>query len=153
MFSDVEDGRFYTDPVERAADNGITFGRSETQFVPDGSVTRGESVTFLKRYHDNIASALNTDTLADLTCGATQVAIDDGGWRCADPVLQQALSSVATQTLADTNNVGAYTSIAIGNDGNPVISYLDVTNIDLEVAKVDAITGIAFGVGHRLAVM
>ena len=38
--------------------------------MPDGSVTRGESVTFLKRYHDNIASALNTDTLADLTCGA-----------------------------------------------------------------------------------
>ena len=34
LFSDVEDGRFYTDPVERAADNGITFGRSRPSSCP-----------------------------------------------------------------------------------------------------------------------
>jgi hypothetical protein len=40
-------------------------------------------------------------------------------------------------TVDDTGNVGQYASIAIGIDGLPVISYLDVTNYDLKVLKCD----------------
>ena len=54
IFDDVPDDKFYADAVEWAFDNGITTGRSPTIFDPDAGVTRGESVTFDKRYDDNI---------------------------------------------------------------------------------------------------
>jgi len=54
VFDDVLDNRFYAVPVEWASANGITTGTSPTTFDPDRGVTRGESVTFLKRYDDNI---------------------------------------------------------------------------------------------------
>jgi hypothetical protein len=45
-------------------------------------------------------------------------------------------SSGNTITSVDTAGyVGSYTSITIGTDGLPVISYYDVTNYDLKVAK------------------
>lgn len=43
--------------------------------------------------------------------------------------------SATITTLDSTGTVGTYTSIAIGADGIPVISYYDVTNADLKVAK------------------
>ena len=58
VFSDVDDTRFYAGPVEWAFDNGITTGKSPTIFDPEGNVTRGESVTFLKRYNDNVVEGL-----------------------------------------------------------------------------------------------
>lgn len=54
IFTDVPDGAFYADPVEWAFNNQITTGKSSTKFAPSDAVTRGESVTFLQRYDDNI---------------------------------------------------------------------------------------------------
>ena len=66
VFDDVPDDKFYAVPVEWAFDNGITTGKSPTTFAPDDNVTRGESVTFLKRYNDNLVEpaldALEADT-------------------------------------------------------------------------------------------
>ena len=56
VFDDVDDNRFFAVPVEWAAANQITTGTSATTFAPDRNVTRGESVTFLKRYHDNLVA-------------------------------------------------------------------------------------------------
>ena len=56
-FSDVDEGRFFTESVAWAADNGITTGYPDGRFGPDDAVTRGQMVTFLKRYHDNLGSA------------------------------------------------------------------------------------------------
>lgn len=58
LFDDVPTGAFYAEPVEWAAANGITTGRTATTFEPDTGVTRGESVTFLKRYHDEFVAPL-----------------------------------------------------------------------------------------------
>lgn len=55
VFDDVPDGAFYAAPVEWAFDNDITTGKSSTSFAPLDGVTRGEAVTFLKRYNDNVA--------------------------------------------------------------------------------------------------
>ena len=44
-------------------------------------------------------------------------------------------SGNTTYTLDSSGNVGTFTSIAIGLDGFPVISYFDVTNGHLKVAK------------------
>lgn len=44
-------------------------------------------------------------------------------------------AATTVTTIDSTDSVGQYTSIAIGNDGYPVISYYDVTNTALKVAK------------------
>ena len=54
VFTDVDDNRFFADAVEWASTNGITTGTSPTTFEPDRNVTRGESVTFLNRYDENL---------------------------------------------------------------------------------------------------
>lgn len=51
-FTDVPDGRFYSEAVDWAFNNGITTGTSATTFEPDSTVTRGENITFAKRYDD-----------------------------------------------------------------------------------------------------
>lgn len=49
-FSDVPAGRYYSEPVAWAAENGITTGVGDGKFAPDGAVTRGQNVTFAWRY-------------------------------------------------------------------------------------------------------
>ncbi len=41
-------------------------------------------------------------------------------------------ASAVNRTLETGGVVGYYTSIAIGDDGNPVISHFDFTNADLD---------------------
>ncbi len=48
-FTDVPSGKFYTDAVAWAVENGITSGTSETTFSPNNACTRAEIVTFLWR--------------------------------------------------------------------------------------------------------
>lgn len=48
---------------------------------------------------------------------------------------QQNPRSNTVTTVDSTGSVGSNTSITIGTDGLPVISYYDSTNYDLKVAK------------------
>ena len=48
-FEDVEQGRYYYEPVYWALKNGITTGTSVTTFSPEEACTRAQTVTFLWR--------------------------------------------------------------------------------------------------------
>ncbi len=48
-----------------------------------------------------------------------------------------ACTSASTTTIDSAGVVGSYTSITIGADGLPVISYFDITNSSLKVAHCD----------------
>ena len=49
-FTDVKRGEYYALPVLWASNSGIVYGRTETSFVPDGTITRGEFSAMLFRY-------------------------------------------------------------------------------------------------------
>lgn len=49
-FTDVAQGRYYTDAVAWAEDLGIAKGMTATAFQPEGTVTRQQAATFLYRY-------------------------------------------------------------------------------------------------------
>ena len=63
----------------------------------------------------------------DATAGALEVA------KCNDAACSS--SRILTTVDDPANEVGSYTSIAIGTDGFPVISYYDSTAFALKVAK------------------
>ena len=65
-------------------------------------------------YHDNTNLTLKVAKCGDASCTP---------------------ASATLRTLDSTGNVGYYTSIAIGTDGFPVVSYYDLTNAHLKVAK------------------
>lgn len=49
-FTDVADGRYYSDAVAWAKENGIVKGMSDTEFAPDDPVSRQQAVTIFYRY-------------------------------------------------------------------------------------------------------
>ena len=49
-FTDVDDDAYYADAVKWATKNGIVFGKSDSTFAPNATVTRAEAVSFLYRY-------------------------------------------------------------------------------------------------------
>jgi len=143
-FVDVTPGRFYEAPVNWAFNNGITTGKDATHFDPDGAVTRGESVTFLKRYDDNISQPADTalgtridnlgQTVGTLNCNTNQVARWNGtAWVCNTITLATTLGIDQIASADTAIGTGSYSSIATGTDGYPVISYYDNTNHDLKV--------------------
>ena len=152
-FTDVPAGRYYTDAVDWAFNNGVTTGTSATTFSPEQAVTRAQNVTFAYRYDQNIVQpALDNidnqlddvdnridglDTLDELSCTPSQVAINDNGWRCADPVLTRSFTGAFNYTFEDTDSVGWDSSLAIGADGKPVISHHAFTTKDLELFVCD----------------
>ena len=54
-FTDIPAGHWSDEAVGWAVDNGITTGTSDTTFSPDDTLTRAQMVTFLHRYHLNVA--------------------------------------------------------------------------------------------------
>lgn len=49
-FGDVDDGQFFSEPIQWMVDQEITTGTSAGCFSPDRTVTRGELATFIWRY-------------------------------------------------------------------------------------------------------
>ena len=66
-FTDVPANAYYAKAVAWAVENGITNGMTETEFAPDATCTRGQSVTFLHRALKGTASGSTnfTDVASD----------------------------------------------------------------------------------------
>ena len=74
-WDDTADGKFYHEPVAWAKANGMTTGcDGGTNFCPDRGVTRGENITFAKRY-DDLVQVWLADIRAD--ADAAQDTADD----------------------------------------------------------------------------
>ena len=58
-FTDVAANSYYEKAVTWALEKGIVAGVSDTEFAPEDTVTRGQFVTFLWRYHDCPAASGN----------------------------------------------------------------------------------------------
>ncbi len=131
-FVDVAPGKFYEAPVNWAFSNHITTGKDATHFDPNGAVTRGESVTFLKRYHDNVVK----QSVGALGCTTDQVAYHNGsGWVCGS-VQSEFQLTPTSRTLVDSGgSVGLYSSAIFGADGLPFIAYYDTTNGNLKFIR------------------
>ncbi len=69
-FTDLTEGAFYYEAVLWAVENGITKGMSPTTFVPGGSCTRGQIVTFLYRFAGSPATDAGDSPFTDLRAGA-----------------------------------------------------------------------------------
>lgn len=67
-FVDVPDGKYFTDAVLWAVENGITGGRDATHFDPYASCTRGQLVTFLWRIAGE-PTAKKGESFPDVTAG------------------------------------------------------------------------------------
>lgn len=140
VFDDVPDAAFYADPVEWAATNDITTGRTPDLFDPEAGVTRGESVTFLKRYDDNIvqpaiaalptiytARVASAGTLVHGTSGVTSAKTSTGSYTVDFPADVVDCTWGATPTAAggflfviDTTEIFATVSSAAASFLPPV---------------------------------
>ncbi len=72
---DVDDGRFYADAVAWAKANGMTTGcDGGANFCPERNVTRGENITFAKRYDDLVVQPKFTTIDGTTTANSAAIA-------------------------------------------------------------------------------
>ena len=141
VFDDVSDDRFFSEAVEWAFDNGITTGTSATTFEPDANVTRGQNVTFAKRYDDNIIqpalATLTTNTATNTTGIATtaaDVATNASGIAGLDTAQPFAATASESSTVAVTFTPTAYVTVTVTA---PVAGHVTVNSTAAVFHSVD----------------
>jgi hypothetical protein len=88
--------------------------------------------------------------MGTLSCAGDQVALFDGAvWACKTAVLVRSVGMTTNTALETAGDVGRFSSVAIGLDGNPVISYQDQSNFHLEL-YVCAEPACSSGANHTL---
>ena len=110
-FTDVKDGKWYTDAILWAAESGITDGVTKTLFAPEEFVTREQMVTFLYRYAKlngkDVSAAADLSEFADAGNVHT-FAKESMAWAVAEGLVEGAdgrLYPVNTTTRAQAATV------------------------------------------------
>lgn len=124
VFTDVDDGRFFTEAAEWAKEKGITTGCGDgTTFCPNDPVTRGENITFAKRYDDNIVqpalATMKGDTAAAQATADAAQADADAAQTAADAAQGDADSNAAS--IAAVTPYEALMTAPFDGDGDPFV--------------------------------
>jgi len=109
-------------------------------------LSKDQAVGGTKTFSDPIVSTVVTGTPPFQVASSTMVTNLNsqmvGGYRVTDLDVRYGQKTPAQNSRANTISavdsggfIGLYTSIAIGDDGLPIISYYDATSFDLKVAK------------------
>lgn len=103
-FTDVAEGKWYTDAIIWAAENGIVKGVSATEFAPDKEITREQIVTIVYRYdgevevaEEHLSAFHDTDKIANFAKAAMNWAVANG---IMNGVTETTLAPDATATRA-----------------------------------------------------
>jgi S-layer homology domain len=144
IFADVDDGAFYAEPVKWAFDNNITTGKTPTSFAPLDNVTRGESVTFLKRYDTNIVQPALAALEAQIAGLTSSSAVFEGGnfnqpiTTTADAIAKSVTITApadgvivitATADVEGTSNATT-ARCSLSKTSNIELAYMDQTTVD-----------------------
>ena len=118
-WSDTPDGAFYHDAVTWAKGNGMTTGcNGGTGFCPDDGVTRGENITFAKRYDDIVVQPFLPIAVAHLDAdgsGTVTVTGTAGVTAIYDTVDGHFTVSVDGHSLTPSTHAVQVTSIRINS--------------------------------------
>jgi hypothetical protein len=140
-----------TDPVPTATTSGVAVIsgklRRSINGAPDVEIpgffstngtfsdtgTIGDTYEYFFLVSDNAGNDSNGGKYS--SCGETT--LREPGWIKTTGSDVGALGNInmPLKILVPATNVGKYSSIAVGNDDNPVIAYVDHTNYDLKVVK------------------
>jgi hypothetical protein len=122
---------------------GMTLPSGRFKFEVNGDIgpfsaptatTTGRTITTL----DNAADVGQYTSIKTLEDGRAVIAyydVTNGDLKVTLCTNEFCTAAASTTVVDSTGNVGQYTSMAIGSDGFPVISYYDVTNLNLKVIK------------------
>ncbi len=129
-FTDVEDGRFFSDAVDWAYNNGITTGTSATTFSGEDPVTRNQNITFTYRYDQEIIRPELEDLearIADLE-DRTSVGL---------PLVYHEAAPIPLNSW-DGSTVTLDRSVTVGVTGTLILDYVVHLNVaDTETAVAD----------------
>lgn len=120
-FTDVEDGKWYSDAVEWAYDNDITTGKTPTTFNGDDGVTRYEAVTFQQRYDENVAAPARDALADDISDNAD--AISDNASDHNQEVGRLAYEQFQDENDWDGNDLKTDVTIDVPTDGFLIVNY------------------------------
>ena len=88
-FSDVKAGRYYSEAVEWAAENGIVNGFTDGTFKPDQAVTREQLASILRRYA-SFSGIATYDAELPANASVSNWAKKDVAWAYAEGILTSA---------------------------------------------------------------
>ena len=146
VFDDVPDGKFYSESVHWAFDNGVTTGTSATTFSPDDPVTRGQNVTFMYRHQKQVIDPLLDDIRTDINTAQTTAA---GAQTAASAAQTTAAGAQTAASAAQTTAAGAQTTA----DANTAAASAAQTTADTNAGELAGLGERVDAPGQRVALL